>query len=90
LRLAQTRPDAILLDIHLPDMSGFEVCRELKANPETARIPIINLTSEAHDNTSENVARSLGADAYLTHPIDGERLCALLRTLGHRNIKPPG
>jgi len=89
LRLAQTRPDAILLDVRLPDISGFEVCRKLKANPETARIPIINLTSEAHDDLSENVARRLGADAFLTHPVDSERLLALLRTLGNRKTRPP-
>ena len=88
LRLAQTEPDVILLDVHLPDMSGFEVCRELKARPETASIPVIHLTSLAADETTREVARRLGADAYLTHPVDSERLCSLLRSLGERHKKP--
>jgi CheY-like chemotaxis protein len=88
LRLAKTRPDAILLDIHLPDMSSFEVCRQLKNAPETAGIPVVYLTDTANDDVSQNLARQPGVEAYFTHPIDTERLCALLRSLGERKLRP--
>ena len=89
LRLAHTKPDAIVLDIHLPDMSGFEVCRDLKADPATAGIPIVHLTNTARDDVSQDVARRLGADGYLTHPVEAEKLCELLKSLAGRNPKPP-
>ncbi len=62
-------PDAILLDLHLPDMPGTEVLRELKANPGTADIPVIVLSADA---SADQVKRLLeaGARAYLTKPFD--------------------
>jgi len=87
LRLAKTKPDVIVLDIHLPDMSGFEVCQAIKADPETAHIPIVHLTNTARDDVSQDVAKRLGADAYFTHPVDAERLCAVLRRLGEQGLK---
>src|SRR5690348_2956696 len=45
LRLARSeQPDLVLLDVHLPDMHGFEVCRQLKAEPATSRIPVMHIT----------------------------------------------
>ena len=44
LHLARTRPDLIVLDINLPDIGGLEVCRRLKANPETTAIPVLYLS----------------------------------------------
>ncbi|GAB0056494.1 Sensor histidine kinase RcsC [Candidatus Magnetaquicoccaceae bacterium FCR-1] len=70
LRLARTspRPDLILLDIVMPGMSGFEVCRQLKADPETADIPVIFVTART-DEADELEGLQLGAVDYLTKPI---------------------
>ncbi len=61
-------PDLILLDIMMPDMDGYEVCRPLKADPQTRPIPIIFLTSKS-DVESEQMGMSLGAVDYVTRPI---------------------
>src|SRR5262249_51221905 len=66
LHKARHRPDLILLDVRLPDLNGFEVCRTIKANPTTAAIPIIQLSG--HFVRGEDRVQGLegGADAYLT------------------------
>jgi CheY-like chemotaxis protein len=70
LRLAAAeRPDLILMDIQLPGMSGHDATRRLKADPATARIPVVALT--AHAMLGEEArAREAGFDAFLTKPID--------------------
>lgn len=61
-------PDLILLDIMMPDMDGYEVCRQLKANPITRDIPVIFLTAKA-DTCDEELGFELGAVDYITKPI---------------------
>jgi diguanylate cyclase (GGDEF)-like protein len=75
------RTDLIVLDINMPDMDGFEVCRRIKADVESAQIPIL-MTSASY-LTAENTAHglNLGADAYLAHPIEPPVLIATLRAL---------
>lgn len=79
LRLTQAHPDLVLLDVELPDISGFEVCRRIKADPRTASIPVVHLSS-VHVR-SEDRAEGLigGADGYLTQPIDARELEASVR-----------
>ncbi|MDF5716102.1 MAG: PAS domain S-box protein [Rhizonema sp. NSF051] len=81
LKLAAKQPDLIILDIKLPDINGFEVCRQLKANPTTAAIPILHLS--AHRITSEDKVQGLdgGADGYLTQPVNTLELIAIIRAL---------
>jgi len=81
LALARENPALITLDINLPDISGFEVCRRLKQSPETAHIPVLHIS--ASFVRAEHRIRGLegGADAYLTEPIDSEELLATARTL---------
>lgn len=61
-------PDLILLDIMMPDMDGYEVCRQLKANPLTCDIPVIFLTAKT-DTCDEELGFELGAVDYITKPI---------------------
>lgn len=81
LCLARTeRPDLILLDINLPDISGFEVCRQLKEDAATLRIPVIFLTGAEQD---ESEFRSFGAGAadFIRKPVSRERLCLRVRNV---------
>jgi PAS domain S-box-containing protein len=71
----QVRPDAITLDVMMPGMDGWAVLSALKADPQTADIPVVMLTIV--DN--QNMGYSLGAAEYLTKPIDRDRLTALLK-----------
>jgi putative two-component system response regulator len=68
-------PDLILLDIRMPQMDGFEVCRKLKANEASADIPVIFLTGES-DGASEAEALETGAAGFITKPIDPDVLLA--------------
>lgn len=80
LRLAeQHRPDLVLLDVDLPDLGGFEVCRRLRATPGLADLPIIFATSHA-DTGTEARALNLGADDFLRKPFDDVQVLARLRT----------
>jgi CheY-like chemotaxis protein len=63
------RPQLILLDLHLPDMLGSEVLRELKTNPATANIPVVMITADASPGQAA-LFLDAGARAYLTKPLD--------------------
>lgn len=69
----QEQPDLILLDIHLPDISGYDVAQELRACTRTQHIPIIFLT-EARDRVSRLKGLRLGADDYIVKPFDLQEL----------------
>ena len=77
----ELKPQLVLLDVRLPDISGIEVCRRIKTDPSTASILVIQTSAtftEAHDRV-----RGLegGADAYLTEPIEADELIANLRAI---------
>jgi two-component system cell cycle response regulator len=75
-------PDIILLDVMMPRMDGFEVCRRLKANPRTAEIPVILLTALS-DSADRLQALEAGADDFLTKPLSDNVLFARVRSLIH-------
>lgn len=78
LRLArETFPDIIILDLMLPKLDGFHVCRLLKYDDRYAQIPIIMLTGKALPK-DRDLGLSVGADAYLTKPIDHRKLLAAI------------
>jgi two-component system, NtrC family, sensor kinase len=81
LELAKQIPSAILLDVKLPDILGYEVCRRLKANPRTSHIPVLQLSAAFVDNESRVYALESGADAYLTQPVEPNVLVATVRSL---------
>ncbi|REG20661.1 PAS domain S-box-containing protein [Archangium gephyra] len=79
--LVREGPDVLLLDVRLPDLTGFEVSRRLKADPATASIPIIQMS--ASFTTTQDKTQGLlgGADGYLVAPVEPEELVATLRTV---------
>ena len=81
---SQTPPDLILLDIMMPVMDGYEICRQLKANPQTQHIPVIFLTAKT-DATDETKGLEIGAIDYITKPINPAILMARVKT--HLDIK---
>lgn len=81
LELALTDPDLIILDVNLPDMSGFDICRRLKADPVTSSIMILQVSASFVSNDDRVKALDAGADAYITHPIDRMVLVATVRAL---------
>ena len=77
---AANRPDIILLDVMMPGMDGFEVCRRLKADPNTRHIPVVLVT--ALDGRQDRLTGlKAGADDFLTKPIDDVALFARVRSL---------
>lgn len=64
------RPDVVVLDINLPDIDGFRVCRELRSRPETRDIPVIYLSATFVDDLDKVQGLNAGADGYLTHPVE--------------------
>jgi two-component system cell cycle response regulator DivK len=76
----EQRPDLILMDVQLPKISGFEATRRLRAEPATAGIPIIAITSFALSG-DEQKAKEAGASAYLAKPYSPFTLLEMVRTL---------
>lgn len=79
-KVEESEPDIILLDVMMPGMDGFEVCRRIKQNPKTAHVPVVMVT--ALDQPSDRVAGlEAGADDFLTKPVDDAALFARVRSL---------
>lgn len=75
------RPHLITLDIHLPDILGFEVCRRIKANPLTANIPVLQVSASYVGSKDLIHGLEGGADSYLTHPFEPPVLLATVKAL---------
>jgi DNA-binding response OmpR family regulator len=74
-------PDLVLLDINLPDMNGFDVCKQLKDSPETAKVTVVHLTASSGNPESAAHSANVGADEFLTQPFIPAELIARLRSL---------
>jgi two-component system NtrC family sensor kinase len=81
LELSKRLPSVILLDVKLPDILGYEVCRRIKANPQTGHIPILQLSASLQTSDSKVYALESGADAYLPQPIEPSVLIATVKSL---------
>ena len=73
--------DALILDVNLPDMSGFDIVRSLRAQAATALLPVIHVSAASIQTGDIITGLNAGADAYLIHPVDPDVLLATLRTL---------
>ena len=81
LRAREDKPDLVLLDVKLPDINGFEVCRLLKADPETRAVLVLQ-TSASYIGVADKIrALEGGADNYLFEPIEPEELVANVKAL---------
>jgi two-component system, OmpR family, alkaline phosphatase synthesis response regulator PhoP len=88
LRQAQeTRPDLMLLDLMLPQVNGWELCRRLKQDPATRSVPVIMLTARSEEG-DKVLGFELGADDYVTKPFSTRELVARVRAVVRRT-RPP-
>jgi two-component system alkaline phosphatase synthesis response regulator PhoP/two-component system response regulator VicR len=86
-KVASENPDLIVMDVMMPEMDGFEALEKLKADPETANIPVIMLTAKAQDADVFSGWQK-GADLYLTKPFNpAELLTFVKRILANQNME---
>jgi PAS domain S-box-containing protein len=81
LRLIEGVPDLVVLDINLPDITGYDVCRRIKSQPESAFIPVMHLSASYTASADRAFGLEAGADAYLTHPLEPAVFLATARAL---------
>ena len=82
IEMAETQsPDTILLDVHMPEMDGFEACKILKSNPGTKHIPVILLTAVRTGLDNRVKGLEMGADAFLVKPVDQFELAAQVKVM---------
>jgi hypothetical protein len=72
---------AVVLDVHLPDIDGYEVCRQLRQRPETSRVPVVHLSAAYVRDDDKVRGLHSGADAYMTHPAEPALLVATVQAL---------
>ncbi len=77
----EEQPDLVLIDTILPRLNGYQVCRRLKSRPDTARIPVIMLTSKPHEDGQSWPAEH-GIDGYLIKPFTPKQLLDAIRPYG--------
>src|SRR5688572_4293973 len=77
------KPDLVLLDLMMPGMSGLEVCKQLRGDARTRRVPIIMLTAKAAE-TDKIVGLEMGADDYIVKPFSVRELLARVRAVLRR------
>lgn len=77
-KVASDKPDLLLLDIMMPKMSGFEVCKKIKADPATKDIPVILVTA-LHEMGDQERGVEMGADDFLTKPVNRVDLIARIQ-----------
>ncbi len=78
---AEHRPDLVLLDVNLPDMDGFDVCRRLRAQPATLTVPIVHISATFLSDKAQDLAYEGGADSYLSDPVEPAALLATIHSL---------
>ena len=79
-RLKSDKPDLIVLDIMMPKVDGYEVCRTIKSNPDTQHIPVILLSAKGR-NVDQKMGFDVGADDYITKPFSPRKLVERINAL---------
>jgi CheY-like chemotaxis protein len=85
IALAEQKPDIVLLDVNLPDVNGFEVCRRLKQANHTKEIPVVFLSATNQTAAAVNEAKEAGADNFLFYPVEPDHLLMVVRGVLERN-----
>ncbi len=75
------RPQLVLLDVNLPDITGFEVCKQIKGDPDLAIIQVVHMTASSAGTADQVHGLDQGADGYLIEPLEPEVLLATVRSL---------
>ncbi len=78
---AEELPDLVLLDINLPDINGFEVCRRLKSAVATSQIPVLHITASYPNGSDRARGLDAGADSYLVEPVEPDVLLATINSI---------
>jgi len=81
LRLASQNPDLVVMDVNLPDINGYEVCRRIKTHPATNAIPVLHLSAVFTRSEERTHSLEQGADGYLIKPVEPEELLAHVKAL---------
>ena len=79
--LEEVRPQLVLMDVNLPDISGFDLCRRIKNRPELTDIMVLHVSASRVSGTDRAVGLEVGSDGYLIEPIDEKELHAAVRSL---------
>lgn len=80
LERVKSHPDLVILDMRLPDMPGYEVCRRIKENPATGDIPVLQVSAYVGEQ-GKAAARKAGADGFLAQPLEPEVLVDVVNSL---------
>lgn len=80
IKLQSQKPDLMIIDVILPGQSGFELCREIKTNQSTQRIPVV-ICSTKGTEVDQLWGSMLGADAYIPKPVDQQKLLETIQKL---------
>ncbi len=80
--LKRIMPDLVLLDIMLPELDGFEVCRQIREDPATSHIPVVMLSARKNRLDVERGSQ-VGADAYVTKPFKSAKVMEIIESLLH-------
>ena len=81
LQRVKEMPDLVLVDVLLPDIDGFEVCRRMKDDPMTSLIPVLHLSATYQDDKARAAGLESGADGYLTFPVESVVLVSSVNCL---------
>jgi DNA-binding response OmpR family regulator len=85
-KVVQEQPDLVMLDVRMPKMTGYEVCRRLKENPETSDIPIVFLSAKGQEGEIEQGLAS-GALEYIVKPFAPDELTSQVKEILQRSVK---
>ena len=80
-KIHQEHPDVVLLDVNIPGMNGFELCRQIKEDPNLQDIIVVMISAVYYSDEDAKKGMALGADAYLTKPYENELLQGKIKEL---------
>jgi len=80
-KVKEERPEVVLLDVNIPGMNGFEVCRQIKADPDLAECIVVMISAVYYSDEDARKGMAMGADAYFTKPYENEVLQSKIKEL---------